>query len=183
MLRSFSPIDIAPARWFESLKSQYENTLRFVPLCSLIAAGIFPATSVHAQAAAGQYARFQVFHPGGAYGAWDYMTVDAANKLLFVPCVTHTQVLNENTGAAVADIRGQEAQSRQWPLAPLAWPGIYLDGDDASVSVFDLRTFATGAGQDQGRGRRRRDHLRSREQQGAARVRRFQSQRFPSRPT
>jgi outer membrane protein assembly factor BamB len=88
---------------------------------------------------AGPYYLEQTFHVGGE-GGWDYVTVDAANKLLFVPRSTHTMVLSETTGKLVADIPGQE---RNHGVA-LVWSvgrGFISDGKDASVTIFDLKTY------------------------------------------
>src|SRR4051812_42126064 len=37
-------------------------------------------------------------------GRWDYITVDPAGKLLYVPRTTHVMVLEARTGKTVADI-------------------------------------------------------------------------------
>ncbi len=82
----------------------------------------------------------RTFHVGGE-GAWDYLTVDAEHKLLFVPRSTHTQVLDANTGKVVADIPGQR-RNHGVALVPSADRGFISDGSDASVTIFDLKTYA-----------------------------------------
>ena len=56
---------------------------------------------------AGPYHVSQTFHVGGE-GRWDFVTVDAEHKLLYVPRSTHTMVLDATTGKTVADIPGQK---------------------------------------------------------------------------
>jgi DNA-binding beta-propeller fold protein YncE len=89
---------------------------------------------------AGPYHVSQTFHIGGQ-GAWDYLTVDPEHHLLFVPRSTHTMVLDAQTGKTVADIPGQK-RNHGVALVPAAGRGFITDGNDASVTVFDLKTYA-----------------------------------------
>jgi DNA-binding beta-propeller fold protein YncE len=82
----------------------------------------------------------QTFHVGGE-GAWDYLTVDPEHKLLYVPRSTHTMVLDARTGKTVADIPGQK-RNHGVAIVPSAGRGFITDGTDASVTVFDLKTYA-----------------------------------------
>jgi hypothetical protein len=82
----------------------------------------------------------QTFHIGGE-GRWDYLTVDPEHNLLFVPRTTHTMVLDARTGKTVADIPGQK-RNHGVALAASAGRGFITDGEDASVTVFDLKTYA-----------------------------------------
>ena len=82
----------------------------------------------------------QTFHVGGE-GRWDYLTVDPEHKLLFVPRTTHTMVLDAHTGKVVADIPGQK-RNHGVAIVPSAGRGCITDGEDASVTVFDLKTYA-----------------------------------------
>jgi hypothetical protein len=88
----------------------------------------------------GPYRVSQTFHVGGE-GGWDYLTVDPEHKLLYVPRSTHTMVLDANTGKTVADIPGQK-RNHGVALVPSAGRGFITDGADASVTVFDLKTYA-----------------------------------------
>src|SRR5579871_3087036 len=90
--------------------------------------------------AAGPYRVSQTFHVGGA-GAWDYLTVDPEHHLLFVPRSTHTMVIDAVTGKTVADIPGQK-RNHGVAIVPGAGRGFITDGNDASVTVFDLKTYA-----------------------------------------
>src|SRR5579871_346610 len=89
--------------------------------------------------AAGPYHVSKIFHIGGE-GGWDYLTVDAERKLLFVPRTTHTMVLDATSGKTVADIPGQK-RNHGVALVPSAGRGFITDGEDASVTVFDLKTY------------------------------------------
>jgi len=89
---------------------------------------------------AGPYHVSQIFHVGGD-GGWDYLTVDLEHKLLYVPRSTHTMVLDNATGKTVADILGQK-RNHGVAIVPSVGRGFITDGEDASVTVFDLKTYA-----------------------------------------
>lgn len=97
-------------------------------------------TSMSAPGGTTPYHVSQTFHVGGD-GGWDYLTVDPEHKLLYVPRSTHTMVLEANTGKTVADIPGQK-RNHGVALVPSAGRGFITDGEDASVTVFDLKTYA-----------------------------------------
>ena len=97
-----------------------------------------PATSSPGEIRAYQVS--QAFHIGGE-GGWDYLTVDSEHKLLYVPRSTHTMVLDANTGRTVADIPGQK-RNHGVAIVASAGRGFITDGEDASVTVFDLKTYA-----------------------------------------
>jgi len=108
----------------------------FLPL---VLAASLPSPSARAQVPAGEFHVAQIFHPGGE-GGWDYLTVDADSHLLYVPRVTHTQVLDSATGRVVADIPGQK-HNHGVAIAPRAGRGFISDGGDGTVSIFDLKTY------------------------------------------
>ncbi len=87
----------------------------------------------------GPYQVTQTFHVGGE-GGWDYLTVDAEHKLLYVPRSTHTMVLEADTGKTVADIPGQK-RNHGVAIVPGAGRGFITDGADGSVTVFDLKSY------------------------------------------
>jgi DNA-binding beta-propeller fold protein YncE len=82
----------------------------------------------------------RTFQVGGE-GGWDYLTVDAEHKLLYVPRSTHTMVLDAGSGQTVADIPGQK-RNHGVAIVASAGRGFITDGADASVTVFDLKTYA-----------------------------------------
>ena len=109
------------------------------PALALLIALSFTARSSSAAADAGPYAVAEIYRVGGE-GGMDYLTVDPQSKRLFVPRSTHTMVLDANTGKLVADIPGQK-RSHGVALVPGAGRGFISDGNDASVVIFDLKTF------------------------------------------
>jgi DNA-binding beta-propeller fold protein YncE len=81
------------------------------------------------------------FHVGGA-GGWDYVTVDASNRRLFVTRSTHTQAIDEETGKVLGDIPGQ-IRSHGVALAPEFNRGFITDGGgQGAIIIFDLKTYA-----------------------------------------
>jgi hypothetical protein len=111
---------------------------------SLVAVGLALCGAVWAPAqappAAGPYHVAGILRVGGA-GGWDYATVDPEHKHLYLPRTTHTMVLDAATGKPVADIPGQKG-NHGVVLVPSAGRGFITDGQDGSVVVFDLKTFA-----------------------------------------
>ena len=111
-----------------------------------LSVAILTASLAHAQSSAsapadtGPYHVSQTFHVGGE-GGWDYLTVDPEHKLLYVPRSTHTMVLDATAGKTVADIPGQK-RNHGVAIVPSVGRGFITDGEDASVTVFDLKTYA-----------------------------------------
>lgn len=95
--------------------------------------------SLSAAAEAGPYHVSQTLHIGGE-GGWDYVTVDSEHKLLYIPRSTHTMVLDAQTGKTVADIPGQK-RNHGVALVPSAGRGFITDGEEGSVTVFDLKDY------------------------------------------
>ena len=86
----------------------------------------------------GSYAVAKTLKVGGP-GSWDYVTVDAQNQRLYVTRTTHTQVLAAETGTVLADIAGQK-RAHGVALVPKVGRGFISDGQDGSVSIFDLKS-------------------------------------------
>jgi DNA-binding beta-propeller fold protein YncE len=99
-----------------------------------------PAQSSRPASETAPYHVSQTFHVGGE-GGWDYLTVDSEHKLLYVPRSTHTLVLDAQTGKTVADIPGQK-RNHGVAIVPTVGRGFITDGADASVTVFDLKTYS-----------------------------------------
>jgi len=113
--------------------------VRFSFVTVLIALAI---GGIRAAAAADQtFALSRTIKVGGD-GGWDYITVDAAGKLLYVTRTTHTMVIDAATGQTVHDIPGT-ARAHGVVLMPELGRGFITDGKGASVLVFDLNTGAT----------------------------------------
>lgn len=109
-------------------------------LTPAIAAVIYAQSSTPAAAAGRSYHVSGILHVGGE-GGWDYLTVDSEHKLLYVPRSTHTMVLEAGTGKIIADIPGQK-RNHGVAIVPGAGRGFITDGEDGSVTVFDLKTYA-----------------------------------------
>ncbi len=116
------------------------NRLHRLVLTSLvIVSGGATVAALGAELSGGSYRVTETFHVGGV-GGWDYLTVDSEHHLLFIPRSTHTMVLDATTGKTVADIPGQK-RNHGVALVPSAGRGFISDGNDASVVVFDLKTY------------------------------------------
>src|SRR5258708_3127424 len=90
-------------------------------------------------AAQGTWAVEKTFHIGGE-GGWDYVTLDAKNRRLYLPRSTHTMVIDADSGKTIADIPGQK-HNHGVALVPEAGRGFISDGSGAVV-IFDLKTNA-----------------------------------------
>lgn len=77
----------------------------------------------------------------GGEGGWDYITVDSEHKRLYVPRSTHTMVLDAEMGKTIADIPGQK-RNHGVAIVPAVNRGFISDGEDASVTIFDLKSNA-----------------------------------------
>jgi hypothetical protein len=115
--------------------------LAAVTLSLLCLAGslVHMAPTASAEEDAGGYRVVQTL-PVGGEGGWDYLTVDAQHKLLFVPRTTHTMVVDAANGKTVADIPGQR-RNHGVAIVPTAGRGFISDGQDGSVTVFDLKSY------------------------------------------
>ncbi len=79
--------------------------------------------------------------PGGE-GGWDYLTVDAAGRRLFLSRATRVQVVDLVGGKLLSEISGTEGV-HGIALAPEFGAGFTSNGRGNSVTVFDLKTLAT----------------------------------------
>lgn len=109
----------------------------FCLILAFVALSLVQAQSV---IGADTYKVAQTFKVGGE-GGWDYLTVDPQHQLLYVPRSTHTLVLDAKTGKTVADIPGQK-RNHGVAIAPGAGRGFITDGEEGSVTIFDLKTYA-----------------------------------------
>ena len=82
--------------------------------------------------------------PVGGDGGWDYLTVDAASRRVFISRGTHVMVVDADTGKVVGDIPGTEGV-HGIALAPELKKGFTSNGRAGTVSVFDLGSLAVTA--------------------------------------
>ena len=113
-----------------------KSSLLFSVLLFVVA--FMAGVAIAADAAA--YKLSSAFKVGGE-GGWDYATLSADGRLLYVTRTTHTMVLDASTGKTVADIGGQQ-RSHGVALVSDAGRGFISDGEGGSVIVFDLKTNA-----------------------------------------
>ena len=95
---------------------------------------------VFARGAVAAYEIRQTLKVGGP-GAWDYVTLDASGKRLYLTRTTHTMVLDAATGKVIADIPGMK-RAHGVALVPQVGRGFITDGQDGAVIIFDLNTNA-----------------------------------------
>lgn len=107
---------------------------------SLIHASMLAALAVLPAAAQSNWQVQRTFHIGGE-GAWDYVTIDAPNRRLFVTRTTHTMAIDEATGKVLGDIPGQKG-SHGVAIVPRVNRGFITDGGNGTIVVFDLKTYA-----------------------------------------
>jgi len=89
--------------------------------------------------AQGEWAVQKTFHIGGD-GGFDYITVDAKSRRLYVPRSTHTMVIDADSGQTVADITGQK-HNHGVAVVPELARGFISDGA-GSIVMFDLNSNA-----------------------------------------
>src|SRR6202795_4527996 len=78
----------------------------------------------------------------GGDGGWDYLTADAAARRLYISRATHVIVLDLDSGKNVGDIADTPGV-HGIALAPELGGGFTSNGSEGTVSIFDLKTFAT----------------------------------------
>src|SRR5579871_1097674 len=101
-----------------------------------------PAAVTRATAASG-YHVITSYKVGGE-GGWDYLTVDAAARRLYISRGTHVIVLDSDSGKAVGDIADTPGVHGIAIAADLG-RGFVSNGREGTVSVFDLKTLATSS--------------------------------------
>ena len=75
-------------------------------------------------------------------GGWDYITMDEANGLIYVSHSTAVNIVDAKNGktvATISDLKGVHGIA----LAPEFNKGFITNGKDSTVTVFDLKTYAS----------------------------------------
>jgi len=93
-----------------------------------------------AQPPAGPYHLLRSFDVGGE-GGWDYLTVEAESRRLFVSRSTHVMVIDVESGKVVGDIPDTSGV-HGIALAPELGRGFTSNGKTGTATIFDLKTLA-----------------------------------------
>jgi YVTN family beta-propeller protein len=78
----------------------------------------------------------------GGEGGWDYLTIDAKARRLYVSHATHVLVVDADTGAVVGDIPDTPGV-HGIAVVEEAGKGYVSSGRSSAVTVFDLKTLKT----------------------------------------
>jgi DNA-binding beta-propeller fold protein YncE len=76
----------------------------------------------------------------GGDGGWDYLTVDANARRVYISRSTHVMVVDADTGAVVGDIPNTNGV-HGIAIAQDMDKGFISDGRDNNVTIFDLKTL------------------------------------------
>src|SRR6266496_3795929 len=77
----------------------------------------------------------------GGDGGWDYLTVDASARRLYISRGTHVMVVDTDSGKIVGDIP-DTAGVHGIALAPEFGRGFTSNGREGTVTIFDIKTLA-----------------------------------------
>src|SRR5580700_10028751 len=91
-------------------------------------------------AAAPGYHVVKTYKVGGD-GGWDYLTVDASARRLYISRGTHVMVLDTDSGKSVGDIPDTPGV-HGIALAPELGRGFISNGREGTVTIFDIKTLA-----------------------------------------
>jgi DNA-binding beta-propeller fold protein YncE len=80
----------------------------------------------------------------GGDGGWDYLTVDATKRRLYISRSTHVMVVDVDSGKSVGDIPDTPGV-HGIALAPELGRGFTSNGREGTVSIFDIKTLATSS--------------------------------------
>jgi DNA-binding beta-propeller fold protein YncE len=80
----------------------------------------------------------------GGDGGWDYLTIDANARRLYISRATHVMVVDADSGKVVGDIADTPGV-HGIALATDLGRGFISNGRENTVSIFDLKTLATSS--------------------------------------
>jgi DNA-binding beta-propeller fold protein YncE len=80
----------------------------------------------------------------GGDGGWDYLTLDASARRLYISRATHVMVMDADSGKVVGDIADTPGV-HGIALATDLGRGFTSNGRENTVSIFDLKTLATSS--------------------------------------
>jgi DNA-binding beta-propeller fold protein YncE len=87
---------------------------------------------------AADYAVKETLQIGGE-GGFDFVTLDADGKMLYLPRTSHTQVVDAVTGKVLGDVP-DNSRSHGVALVPELGRGFISNGGDGTVQIFDLKS-------------------------------------------
>src|SRR5215472_11752992 len=91
-------------------------------------------------AAGSGYHVTQTYKVGGE-GGWDYLTVDASARRLYISRGTHVMVLDTDSGKTVGDVADTQGV-HGIALAPDLERGFTSNGREGTVTIFDIKSMA-----------------------------------------
>jgi len=106
----------------------------------LVAAIILSLAAGTLAAAGSGYHVVQTYKVGGD-GFWDYLTVDASARRLYISRGTHVMVMDTDSGKVVGDIPDTQGV-HGIALAPDLGRGFTSNGREGTVTIFDIKTMA-----------------------------------------
>ena len=77
----------------------------------------------------------------GGEGGWDFLTIDAKSRRLYLPRSTRVMVVDVDTKAVVGEVKDTPGVHGV-AVVPKLNRGFTANGKGSSVTVFDLKTFA-----------------------------------------
>ncbi|WP_411279147.1 YncE family protein [Gemmatimonas sp.] len=98
------------------------------------------AITAHAQSEPAAGYRITKTIPIGADGGWDYITIDAVSRRLYVSHATKMVVVDIDRDTVVGELRDTPG-IHGIALAPALGRGYTSNGRDSSVTIFDLKTL------------------------------------------
>ena len=78
----------------------------------------------------------------GGDGGWDYIVPDPPNHRLFIGRQTRVMVVDQENGKLLGEVTGIKG-AHGTAIAPASGHGFATSGNDQSVVMFDLKSFAT----------------------------------------
>jgi DNA-binding beta-propeller fold protein YncE len=102
-----------------------------------ILVGLFLSASAHAEGSG--YRIINTFTLGGE-GGWDYLTLDADSRHLYISRGTHVIVMNADSGVVEGDIPDTPGV-HGIALAPELGKGFISNGRENTITIFDLKSL------------------------------------------
>src|SRR3954447_3806517 len=112
-----------------------------LPLAIALVLLLLPISQTKAQDATARYDKVRTIKIGGE-GGWDFIEVDAANRMLYVTRgnrVVVVDLASEKVAGEIADTPGVHGVA----FVPKLNRGFTSNGGDSTVTAFDLKTLKT----------------------------------------